>query len=81
MKERNQDEEFYNELSTGDYFGELALTEGKEKTMSVYCVRNSHLFYIEKETMDRVVEIYKTRLENESIEFLKELDAFKTLNH
>jgi hypothetical protein len=67
LKESNANEEFYNELNTGDYFGELGLTEGKEKSMSVYCVRNCHLFYIEKETFDSVVTKFKNRIEEESV--------------
>jgi hypothetical protein len=39
------------------------------------------MFYIEKESFDKVVHMYKARIEQESVEFLNELEAFKTLNH
>jgi len=49
--------------------------------MSVYCTRNTHFLYIEKQDFDRVIEMWSRRIESERINFLKEIEAFKLLNN
>lgn len=80
MKDRNEGEDFVGELESGDYFGELGLLFGKPKGMSVYCTRNTHLLYLEKEDIDRTIALLQTRVENEQIAFLREIEAFKMLH-
>ena len=72
-------EERFCELVQGDYFGELGLIHGKPKTMSVWCMQDTHFLTVDRNSLHKVLERCKARIDAEKVNFLKSLPAFKLM--
>ena len=63
----DDNEERFGELGQGDYFGELGLIHGKPKTMSVWCTQDTHLLYLDRISLQLIIDTYKSRIALEKI--------------
>ena len=77
--EQNAKEDFYGELNEGDYFGELAILNGQAKSMTAWCLQNTHYITITRKQVEKLQQMVKQRTQYEKIAFLKALPQFKAI--
>lgn len=62
--QRDEKEAILSLLQKGDYFGEMALLDGKGRSANVVCLRASELYELSREDFLRYVEVHPRALVN-----------------
>lgn len=47
-------EDFYGQIEEGEYFGEVGLREGTPKSMTAWCLKNTHCLTLNKKTYEKI---------------------------
>lgn len=49
-------------MEEGEYFGELGILHGQSKAMTAWCLQNTHYLTISKQSIEKVIQLKKQRI-------------------